>query len=452
MNVTRIAVRNITRQKKRSILLGGAIAFGVMIITLIGSFSRGIVDTVSANFTDMLGGQIYITGQELTETGGMVSVIREREVLEEALTTIEDTIEGKTYRSRVVGEIIFGSRSTTLSIEGVDWSAEPQLIESLSIKAGDVSPGMSPRGLVIPEYIADEIGAETGETVLVRTSTVTGQQNVAEFEILAITVGDSTFAMMSSTFADRGYLNSFIGLTASEYQVLNIALSNPGAADAVTGRLTDYLRSLGRVEPESEEESGIGGMRSRMMSMAALMGGGSFFSSKVEEEDRWEGTRFSVLNINDVTEAITSTVNVLNTVSYVIFAVLLLITMVGLLNTFRMVLIERTQEIGTMRAIGMQRGEVRNIFLSEALVLGVGGTLLGIIIALVFAGVLSLIPLSTDSPLQFFLSDRTFAFPVVPSNMLSTLVIISLVTLASAYLPARKAAKLDPAVALRTSY
>ena len=105
-----------------------------------------------------------------------------------------------------------------------------------------------------------------------------------------------------------------------------------------------------------------------------------------------------------------------------------------------------------MRAIGMQRNDVRNIFLTEALVLALSGAIAGLIVALGLSGIFSMIPLSTESPLQLFLTDNTFAFPIVLSSILSTLVIISLVTLASAYLPARKAAKLDPAVALRTTY
>ncbi len=58
----------------------------------------------------------------------------------------------------------------------------------------------------------------------------------------------------------------------------------------------------------------------------------------------------------------------------------------------------------------------------------------------------------TESPLQFLLTENTFTFPVVPSSILATLAVITIVTLASAYMPARKAAKLDPAVALRTTY
>lgn len=451
MNVTRIAVRNITRQKKRSILLGGAIAFGVMIITLIGSFSRGIAETASATFTDILGGQIYITGEELTGSGAIVSVVSDGEIIDEALDHIDDSIVERTYRSRSMAEVIFGSKSSLTSIEGVDWADEPDLVESISIVSGDIAQAMEPNALVLPKYTADDVGVEVGETVLVRTSTVTGQQNVGEFYIAAISSADSMFSF-ASTYASRSYLNTIIGLDSEDYQVLNVALEHPNLAGPATDQLLDYLRSIGRSEPEEEEQAGIDGMMSRMENMASLMGGAAFFSGRVDEADRWEGTRFNVLNINDMMAQVTAMVNVLNTVSYVIFVVLMLITMIGLLNTFRMVLIERTQEIGTMRAIGMQRHEVRNIFLSEALVLALAGAVSGLLVAFGLSGILSVIPISTESPLQFFLSNGTFTFPVVPAGIISTLVIISVVTLASAYLPARKAAKLDPAVALRTTY
>ena len=452
MNILRIAVRNILRQKKRSFLLGGAIAFGVMIITIIGSFSRGITETAAANFTDILGGQLYITGQELTPTGGQVSVIREREVLEDALEAIEDDIAERTVRSRVFVEIIFGSKNENFSIEGVDWADEPELANGLTLSSGTISTDFKSRALVIPISTAEALGIEVGETALVRTSTVTGQQSVGEFEICAI-IDDNTSLPVSSGYADRKYLNSIIGLGEDDYQTLNIALKNPSAADEATKRVLDFLSARGKTEPVSTEEVGImGGMRSRMASMGALMGGGAFFGSRVEESERWEGTRFSVLNINDTLEPVMSMVNVLNTVSYVIFIVLMFITMIGILNTFRMILIERTQEIGTMRAIGMQRSEVRNLFLSEALVLAIGGALFGIVIATVLNGVLGIIPFSTDSPMQFFLSGNTLAFPIVPASIIITFLIVSIITLTSAYLPARSAAKLDPAVALRTHY
>jgi putative ABC transport system permease protein len=451
MNILRIALRNLARQKKRTILLGGAIAFGVMIITLISSFTSGITNTASENFTDIFGGQLYITGRELTTNGKQVSVIRDREVIDKALEYIVEPIVERTFRSRAVGEVIFGSRSSTISIEGVDWADEPKLINSLTAVSGTIRADMPDGTIVLPEAVADDIGVAVGESILVRLSTVTGQQNVAEFTVEALIESGSMFSS-NSAYTERTFLNPIIGLSAEQYQVLNLALQDPTAADVATDRIMTYLRSVNRAEPESEEEDGVAGMRSRMMNMASLMGGGSFFSSKVEEADRWDGTRFDILNINDMMEAVTRMVSVLNTVSYVIFIILVVITMVGLLNTFRMVLIERTQEIGTMRAIGMQQNEVQNIFLLEALILALLGALAGVCIALILSGVLSVIPISTNSPLEFFLSNGTFAFPIAPATILSTIVIVSIGTLGAALLPARKAARLDPAVALRTTY
>jgi len=454
MNVTRIAVRNIWRQKKRSILLGGAIAFGVMIIVLIGSFTRGITNTASANFTDIFGGHVFITGQELTESGRLVSVVRERDVLEPILRSLEDRIEKRHVRSRTTAEIIFGSRSTALLVEGIDWRDEPELIGGLRLVAGEITEDFGYRSLALPASAAEELGVEAGETVLARTSTVTGQQTVAEFEIRAIIDDESAFGFgISSGYADRYYLNEIIGISPEDYQALNLSLRDPTQAGAATQVITEELARLGKIEePSTQEEGMIAGMRERMGAMQAIMGAGGMFASSVEEAARWEGTRFLVLNIDDMMESVNSMVSILNTVAYVIFAVLLVITMVGLLNTFRMILIERTREIGTMRAMGMQRTEVRKIFLAEALALALGGAAAGLVVSLALSGGLGLIRFATDSPLQLFLSGDRFTFPVVPGNILVTLAIISAVTLASAYLPARRAARMDPAVALRTHY
>ena len=49
MTILRIAVRNLNRQKKRSFLLGGAIAFGVLVITLVNGFAGGFVTNIRHN-------------------------------------------------------------------------------------------------------------------------------------------------------------------------------------------------------------------------------------------------------------------------------------------------------------------------------------------------------------------------------------------------------------------
>jgi len=62
MKLLVIALRNLNRQKKRSFLLGGAIAFGILIVTVINGFTGSFILNVSENFSNILAGHIFIQG------------------------------------------------------------------------------------------------------------------------------------------------------------------------------------------------------------------------------------------------------------------------------------------------------------------------------------------------------------------------------------------------------
>jgi len=445
MQSARIAIRNIARQKKRTILLGGAIAFGVLTIILIGSFTSGVLENVRENFTGIFGGHIYISGQELSPTERILSRIGDTEILDKELASFEEDIAGIHVRSRARGDAIFGSRQESISLEGVDWQAEPTLWDDLGIIEGD--PGLLSQEdfIILPESVASALDVEVGEAVLFRLNTVSGQANVGEFTLAGLYRNNQSFNI-SGGYADLSFLNSLIGLEADEFQFLNITLHELGRIDAVAGALYRQLQLAGEVEPRGDEAENEG-MRGGMMS---LMGGGA--ASLADDEEPWEGTKFTITTLNDMMDPILSLVRVLDLIRTGLFVILLLITMVGLLNTFRMILIERTQEIGTMRAIGMQRIGVRNIFLWEALFLALFGAVAGLLIALGLMGTLSSIHLNTDNVLQLFTRNGQFAFPFVWDDVATTVLLLSGITLISAWLPARKAAKLKPADALRISY
>ena len=170
-----------------------------------------------------------------------------------------------------------------------------------------------------------------------------------------------------------------------------------------------------------------------------------------DDDESWEGTRYGVTTIDDVMAETSTLFRVLNTVSLTVFLILLTITMVGVVNTFRMVLLERIQEIGTMRAVGMQRGAVRSIFLMEATFIGLIGAVAGLALAAVAMVILGQVELQTNSPLQFFLDDGRLTFAVPPLTMVANVAILVVLSLGAAAIPARRAARLDPAVALRSS-
>ncbi|MDG9719125.1 ABC transporter permease [Streptomyces sp. DH24] len=114
-----------------------------------------------------------------------------------------------------------------------------------------------------------------------------------------------------------------------------------------------------------------------------------------------------------------------------------------IINTFSMLVAQRTREIGLMRAIGSSRKQVNRSVLAEALLLGLVGSLLG-----VGAGVglaIGLMKLMGGMGMELSTDDLTIAWttPVVG------LVLGVVVTVLAAYLPARRAGRISPMAALR---
>jgi putative ABC transport system permease protein len=283
---------------------------------------------------------------------------------------------------------------------------------------------------------------------------------VSEVVIAALMPDQGLFGN-NAAYGDLAFVNQMLNIPQGAYQSLNILLSDIRDMDAVANRLHTSLSIVAETAPrtgEVQDSDGMDGGAGRMMrstlAMGAMMGMGSGAMGGLLETETpdWEGTRYTVTTLDDLMGQITAVVSTLNTIALVIFIILLTITMVGILNTFRMILLERTREIGTIRALGMQRGAVRNTFLLEALYIALGGAMAGIVLALILAGLLSLIGFSQSSPMAIFMLSGHLSFIVRPLQVFGNVAILVLFSMAAAYLPARKAARIEPANALRTHY
>jgi len=124
--------------------------------------------------------------------------------------------------------------------------------------------------------------------------------------------------------------------------------------------------------------------------------------------------------------------------------------MVGITNTYRMVVYERTSEIGTLRALGMQRPQVRNLFLLEAVFVALGGVFVGFALGVFVMFGLSFLDLSSWKDFNILLKDNRLQFQVDLKWFVINLLAVTGLTALAAFFPARKAGKLTPAEALRT--
>lgn len=139
---------------------------------------------------------------------------------------------------------------------------------------------------------------------------------------------------------------------------------------------------------------------------------------------------------------------VVNTLQGIVlgFGIIALVASVfGIINTQYISVLERTREIGLMKALGMRGKSVSRLFQFEAAWIGFLGGVIGAVIA-VIAGV-ALNPWITKT---LELGDNTNLLIFQPIPIILMIIVLMLIAMVAGWFPARKAAKLDPIEALRT--
>jgi putative ABC transport system permease protein len=148
------------------------------------------------------------------------------------------------------------------------------------------------------------------------------------------------------------------------------------------------------------------------------------------------GAKYKVENLTAILNAAKSIAFALTLVLVVVSAIALVISGIGIMNIMLVTVTERTREIGVRMAVGASRRDIQMQFLTEAIIISIGGGVIGIL-----AGVA--LPLSV----QFFVENLQ-----IPISTLSIVVAFSVscaVGLIFGLLPANRASKLHPTEALR---
>lgn len=441
----RIAWRNITRQKKRTLLLGGAIGFAVLIITLVNAYTGGLVVAIRENFTQTFGGHIYVAGSVVTDTGREVEIIQDPAVLDEAIDAAGIDVREVNYRSGSLATLIYTSNEVLQIVDGVDFEREERFREVTRLVEGSWEELAQPGSILLPVSLVEQLGITLGEQLILSVNTITGQRNVIDLTLRGITAEVAGLGI-TSAYVQLADMNRALGLEPGEYQTANLYLNDAGRIDHATEALRAALRERAPVEQPEDE----GGEAAPMAMMGRIFGGGG--GEEVEETERWQGTRFSLSNLNDTTEQLESVIGTVNTVAFGIFVVLLVITAVGITNSYRMVMIERTQEIGTMRSIGVTQSGIRWIFSLEAILVALLGTAAGLALSGVVIGILSAIQWSAGTALGAFLVQGRLQADLAVGDIVLSVFAILLMTLWAVSSPAKQAARLEPAQALRTTY
>jgi putative ABC transport system permease protein len=129
---------------------------------------------------------------------------------------------------------------------------------------------------------------------------------------------------------------------------------------------------------------------------------------KVSEDEK----DFGILTAVSLNEQVNSIIEVISVFLGAVAAISILVGMIGISNTMFMSVMERTKEVGVLKAIGASRKKIINIFIIEAGILGLLGGILGLLVALIFNFILSLFGVTTAMGIELLLGSVIFAFVI----------------------------------------
>lgn len=409
-----MALKNTLRQPRRSLLLGGAIAFGVLVISLASGFTTGMEKSLQDNVTLMSSGHILVSGTAVSRSGRTQIRIRDPGLAAAAEKHLPEAMS-IAATSQAQATVVYGTREQQLKLRGVDWALDRLYSENLVLLQGDWAAARSERSVILGARSARRFGTGLGDTLLVRLSTVSGQQNVVEYSLGAI-YDDDAAGGMNTALVSLGSLTSDLNMPAGEYQALAVFLEDASKAESAAEKLEAGLRA------------------------------GGFLSDGTAGQD---GYRIST--ITELSGQIGAVLGSVRWIGLTIFAIMLALVAAGIANTYRMVLLERTKEIGMLRCIGFSRRDIFRVILYEAIFIALAATLAGLAASFPLGALIHFLRFDPSGELGTVLSRGHLHFSPQPLSLLAACIAVLAASGLAVAAPARKAASLPPVEAMRTS-
>jgi putative ABC transport system permease protein len=202
----------------------------------------------------------------------------------------------------------------------------------------------------------------------------------------------------------------------------------------VDGTIKDNADLLGNVVLSEDTLRREFGSRQPSMTLIRLEEGANAAAVQERISERVD-RRFptvETLNQQELKDSQEEQINQLVLFFYVLLALAIVISLLGIVTTLALSIHERTRELGMLRAVGMSRWQVRTLVGYESVITALIGAILGTVLGVIFASLLA-VPLADEG---FELS-----YPIV--TLLVLLVLAALAGVLAAIFPARRAARLD---------
>jgi len=423
LNVIKIAVRNLARFGRRTLLTSTLITLGIVSVLLFVSVAGSFKAMIIGQITDSVLGHVevhrkgYVASiDSLPLNLNMPAMAAGR--AEVALNKL-DTVEA--YSSRIKLGAMFSNftETTAIRINGIDPEAEvatTPMLPGRIIEGSKEGPVLRRGEILIPVLLARGMKVKVGDTIVLVATNREGSVNGKTLTVRAI------LESVSGPSGRDGYVHiadarELLRMKDGEVSEIAVRLKNPADLDHVQAQLRQELTGM----------AGKGGGSDRAGTAPA---GG--------------GTALEVHTWADLSP-FASIARMIDLLTLFIKIMLVSIVLVSIMNVMVMAVYERIREIGTISAIGTPPRRILSLFLAEGLLLGVGGTALGTVIALAVIYALNVWKITFNFGMQ---QGLVLSPSIRPIDVVIVAAMVVVVALLASLQPAWKASRMDPVTAL----
>lgn len=412
INILKIAAKNLLRYRRRTFLTSLLITIGIVAVLLFMSLSGSFRALMVGQITDSMLGhlQIHKKGYVASIDNLPLTLNMKPAMVEKITAYLQQDKDVAAWTPRIKLGAMFSNfqETTSIRLNAVDPQREVAtcpLLPGRLIQGDRNKPLVEPGKIVIPELIAKGMKIKVGDSVVLVATNRDGSVNGNTFTVSGVLEG------ISGPGGRDGYMHiddarSLLRMQEPEISEIAIRLK-PGAS------LEKVFRQMQRHFNQFTNQQG----------------------KPVFEVHTWESlSPFS--NIAKMIDMLDTFIKVM----------LVAIVLISIMNVMLMAVYERIHEIGTIAAIGTTPSRILLLFVSEGLLLGILGTVIGVLISVATIAIINARTIT-------FSFGRQDNLVLQPTISLTEILVISLIVILVAVLaslqPAWKASRMDPINALR---
>jgi putative ABC transport system permease protein len=420
-NVLKIAVRNLSRFGRRTVLTSTLITLGIVSVLLFVAIAGSFKAMMIGQFTDAVLGHIEVhrRGYVASIDNLPLNLNMQPAMVEKVEQALDKSGAVEAYSERIKLGAMFSNftETTSIRVNGIDpekEAATTPLLPGRMIEGSREGPLLKPGEILIPALLARGMKVKTGDTIVLVATNRDGSVNGKTFAVRGI------LESVSGPSGRDGYIRiedarNLLRMAQPEISEIAVRLKDPAKLDRVYTQLSEAL-------------TGVAAAGEKPVGMTGKGGGGGL------EVHTWAAlSPFS--NIANMIDLLTVFIKIM----------LVSIVLISILNVMMMAVYERIREIGTIAAIGTPPHRILSLFLTEGLLLGLGGTVLGTAISLVAIYALNVWKLTFN----FGQQQGLVLSPAIGAKDVAIIAgMVVLMALLASLQPAWKASRMDPVRAL----